>query len=114
MPLGERINIYVDDATRRTTRMSTWRSRRGCCRKKAPTFCGNILSDMVETDLLALKRRYQVRSAMPVAAYTSDWPNLHAAEVRKLATLLEISQALLAAREFQPGLTKVLDILGAH
>jgi Nif-specific regulatory protein len=51
---------------------------------------------------------------MPVAAHTSDWPNLHAAEVRKLATLLEISQALLAAREFQPGLVKVLDILGAH
>jgi Nif-specific regulatory protein len=51
---------------------------------------------------------------MPVAAHTSDWPNLHAAEVRKLATLLEISQALLAAREFQPSLVKVLEILGAH
>ena len=51
---------------------------------------------------------------MPAVAQTSDWPNLHAAEVRKLATLLEISQALLAAREFQPGLVKVLETLGAH
>jgi Nif-specific regulatory protein len=51
---------------------------------------------------------------MPAVAQTSTWPNLHAAEVRKLATLLEISQALLAAREFKTGLTRVLEILDNH
>ena len=59
---------------------------------------------------------------MPVAAPASEWPNLHAAEVRKLSTLLEISQALLAARQLnrrQGGLlvqvraarTKLTDLL---
>ena len=45
---------------------------------------------------------------------TSDWLNPHAAEVRKLATLLELSQALLAARELKTGLTKVLEALATH
>ena len=49
---------------------------------------------------------------MPVTAQTPEWPNLHAAEVRKLSTLLEISQALLAAHELRTGLTKVLEIIG--
>ena len=43
-------------------------------------------------------------TVMPVTLQTPDWPNLHAAEVRKLSTLLEISQALLAARELRTGL----------
>ena len=79
-------------------------------------FPADTLSDTVDSDLLEIRHHCVPiwGSAMPVAAHTSDWPNLHAAEVRKLATLLEISQALLAAREFQPGLVKVLDILGAH
>jgi Nif-specific regulatory protein len=51
---------------------------------------------------------------MPAVAQTTNWPNLHAAEVRKLETLLEISQALLAAREFKIGLIKVLEILDNH
>ena len=50
---------------------------------------------------------------MPLTVQTPEWPNLHAAEVRKLSTLLEISQALLAA-EFRTALTKVLEIIGAH
>ncbi len=51
---------------------------------------------------------------MPVTAQTPEWPNLHAAEVRKLSTLLEISQALLTAHELRTGLTKALEIIGAH
>jgi Nif-specific regulatory protein len=51
---------------------------------------------------------------MPLAVSTPGWPNLHAAEVRKLSTLLEISQALLAARELKTGLSKVLEIISAH
>jgi Nif-specific regulatory protein len=51
---------------------------------------------------------------MAAVAPTSNWPNLHAAEVQKLATLLEISQALLAAREFKTGVTRALEILGNH
>jgi Nif-specific regulatory protein len=51
---------------------------------------------------------------MPVAAPASEWPNLHAAEVRKLSTLLEISQALLAARQLKTGLSQALEIIGAH
>ena len=52
---------------------------------------------------------------MPAAAHTTDWTNpSHAAEVRKLSTLLEVSQALLAARGFKAGLADVLEILGDH
>jgi Nif-specific regulatory protein len=51
---------------------------------------------------------------MPAVAQTNEWTNPHAAEVRKLSTLLEVSQALLAAREFKSGLVKVLEILGNH
>jgi Nif-specific regulatory protein len=40
--------------------------------------------------------------------------NPHAGEVRKLSTLLEVSQALLAARELKTGLVRVLEILGDH
>jgi len=40
--------------------------------------------------------------------------NPHAGEVRKLSTLLEVSQALLAARELKAGLIRVLEILGNH
>src|SRR5262245_20985954 len=47
-------------------------------------------------------------------AQPTDWSNPHAAEVRKLSTLLEVSQALLAARDFKAGLTRVLEILGHH
>ena len=45
---------------------------------------------------------------------TTDWTNPHAGEVRKLSTLLEVSQALLAARELKTGLVRVLEILGDH
>jgi Nif-specific regulatory protein len=48
------------------------------------------------------------------AAQTGDWLNPHGSEVRKLATLLEVSQGLLAADEFQSGLMKVLEALGDH
>ncbi len=51
---------------------------------------------------------------MPAVAQPTDWPNPHAAEVRKLSTLLEVSQALLAARELRSGLVNVLAILGRH
>ena len=53
---------------------------------------------------------------MPATAHTqsTDWMNPHAGEVRKLSTLLEVSQALLAAREFKTGLIRVLEILGDH
>ena len=51
---------------------------------------------------------------MRAVAQTRDWTNPHAAEVRKLSTLLEVSQALLAAREFKTGLVDVLEILGDH
>src|SRR4051812_46617788 len=53
---------------------------------------------------------------MPATAHppSSDWINPHAAEVRKLSTLLEVSQALLAARELKSGLVRVLEILGDH
>jgi Nif-specific regulatory protein len=51
---------------------------------------------------------------MPAVAQTTDWTNPHAAEVRKLSTLLEVSRALLAAREFKTGLEQVLEILGDH
>jgi Nif-specific regulatory protein len=53
---------------------------------------------------------------MPATAHTqsTDWMNPHAGEVRKLSTLLEVSQALLAAREFKTGLMRVLEILGDH
>src|SRR5262245_18754777 len=37
--------------------------------------------------------------SMRAVAQTTDWTSPHAAEVRKLSTLLEVSQALLAARE---------------
>jgi Nif-specific regulatory protein len=52
-----------------------------------------------------------MRAAAP---QTTEWSNPHAAEVRKLSTLLEVSQALLAAREFKTGLVDVLEILGDH
>src|SRR6266545_2793545 len=51
---------------------------------------------------------------MPAVAHTTDWSNPHAAEVRKLSTLLEVSQALLAARDFKAGMVDVLEILGDH
>src|SRR5262245_64619001 len=53
---------------------------------------------------------------MRAAAQTQEWTNSnpHAAEVRKLSTLLEVSQALLAARQFKIGLGHVLEILGRH
>ena len=53
---------------------------------------------------------------MPATAPTqsTDWMNPHAGEVRKLSTLLEVSQALLAARELKAGLIRVLEILGNH
>ena len=53
---------------------------------------------------------------MPATAPTqsTDWMNPHAGEVRKLSTLLEVSQALLAARELKTGLIRVLEILGDH
>jgi Nif-specific regulatory protein len=51
---------------------------------------------------------------MRMAAPTTDWNHPHAAEVRKLSTLLEVSKALLAAREFRAGLIRVLEILGDH
>jgi Nif-specific regulatory protein len=51
---------------------------------------------------------------MPAVAPSTDWTNPHAAEVRKLSTLLEVSQALLAARAFKAGLAEVLEILGNH
>ena len=51
---------------------------------------------------------------MPSVAQAPEWPSLHASEVHKLSTLLDISQALLAARELKTGLTKVLEIIGAH
>src|SRR6266545_2173407 len=47
-------------------------------------------------------------------AQTTEWTSRHAPEVRKLSTLLEVSQALLAAREFKAGLTRTLEILGHH
>jgi Nif-specific regulatory protein len=40
--------------------------------------------------------------------------NPHSGEVRKLSTLLEVSQALLAARDFKAGIIRVLEILGDH
>ena len=46
--------------------------------------------------------------------HTTDWLDPHAAEVRKLATLLEASQSLLAARNFKAGVIKVLETLGHH
>src|SRR5579862_8681040 len=63
-----------------------------------------------------------LKQGMPVAPYTNDWLdprandwlNPNASEVRKLATLLEVSQALLAARELKTGLSEVLKILGEH
>ncbi len=51
---------------------------------------------------------------MTAVAQTTEWPGPHAAEVRKLSTLLEVSQALLAARELRTGLVHVLEILGRH
>ena len=51
---------------------------------------------------------------MPAVAPSTDWTNPHAAEVRKLSTLLEVSQALLAPRAFKAGLAEVLEILGNH
>jgi Nif-specific regulatory protein len=53
---------------------------------------------------------------MRAAAQTQEWTNSnpHAAEVRKLATLLEVSHALLAACDFKTGLVRVLEILGRH
>ncbi len=53
---------------------------------------------------------------MPATAHSqsTDWMNPHAGEVRKLSTLLEVSQALLAARELKTGLVRVLEILGDH
>src|SRR5262245_28333048 len=53
---------------------------------------------------------------MRAAAQAQEWTNSnpHAAEVRKLSTLLEVSQALLAARQFKTGLVHVLEILGRH
>ncbi len=51
---------------------------------------------------------------MPAVAQSADWTDPHAAEVRKLSTLLEVSRALLAAREFKTGLVEVLEILGDH
>jgi Nif-specific regulatory protein len=51
---------------------------------------------------------------MPALAHSTDWTNPHAAEVRKLSTLLEVSQALLAKRAFKAGLADVLEILGSH
>ena len=50
---------------------------------------------------------------MPATAHSqsTDWMNPHAGEVRKLSTLLEVSQALLAARELKAGLVRVLEIL---
>jgi Nif-specific regulatory protein len=46
---------------------------------------------------------------------TSDWLDPHAAEVRKLATLLEVSQALLSAHDLRAGLNKAFDVLrGQH
>jgi len=53
---------------------------------------------------------------MPATAQThpTDWMNPHTGEVRKLSTLLEVSRALLAAREFKAGLVRVLEILGDH
>src|SRR4029079_15562587 len=50
----------------------------------------------------------------PAHAPSTEWMNPHAGEVRKLSTLLEVSQALLAAREFSTGLIRVLEILGDH
>jgi len=50
----------------------------------------------------------------PAHSQSTDWMNPHAGEVRKLSTLLEVSQALLAAREFKTGLIRVLEILGDH
>ena len=51
---------------------------------------------------------------MQAVAQTTDWTNPHGAEVRKLSSLLEVSQALLAARELKAGLLNVLEILGDH
>ena len=51
---------------------------------------------------------------MRSVAPATDWTSPHAAEVRKLSTLLEVSQALLAARQFKTGLVHVLEILGRH
>ena len=47
-------------------------------------------------------------------AHASDPAGPSAGEVRKLSTLLEVSQALLAARELKAGLVRVLEILGDH
>jgi len=44
----------------------------------------------------------------------TDAIEAHAGEVRKLSTLLEVSQALLTERFFRDGLHKALEILGRH
>jgi Nif-specific regulatory protein len=53
---------------------------------------------------------------MRAAAQTQEWTSNsnHAAEVRKLSTLLEVSRALLAAPQFKTGVVHVLEILGRH
>jgi Nif-specific regulatory protein len=54
-----------------------------------------------------------MRAAAQTQVWTSNSPT-HAAEVRKLSTLLEVSRALLAAPQFKTGLVHVLEILGRH
>jgi Nif-specific regulatory protein len=48
------------------------------------------------------------------APVRTDAVDAHAGEVRKLSTLLEISQALLTERHLRNGLQKALEILGRH
>ncbi len=53
----------------------------------------------------------------PVTPMTADAPDTfddHSGEVRKLSTLLEVSQTLLTQRNLRAGLHRVLDILGHH
>src|SRR5476651_897168 len=45
---------------------------------------------------------------------STDSPEVHSGEVRKLSTPLEASQALLRERSLKIGLQRVLEILGRH
>jgi Nif-specific regulatory protein len=49
-----------------------------------------------------------------VLATSTGADDSNAREIRKLATLLEVSQALLTERQLRAGLTRVLEILGRH
>src|SRR5262245_23059727 len=48
------------------------------------------------------------------AAEWMETSEAHAGEIRKLSTLLEASQAMLATKDLREGLQRVLEILGRH